>query len=230
MRLSSSNDNTIDILSNILADFGGHVESMLGRSLYTGVNQGRVGFETERQQAAHFRRVIDARIVQACSAKGARPSDIRRIIVMGHIASELENIADLIFTLDAPFETRCSEEMDQYFKALGSMKKLVKAQLTTALDALLILNSQKALQAWMSIADIQEMNMTLLKEHLTLISANIRGVNLGTHILHVSKTLEKIADCSKKIAQSVYEIATGKALPAHHTPRNVKPPTHEMVS
>jgi len=97
-------------------------------------------------------------------------------------------------------------------KGVGRIGKLVKSQLSGALDALLREDADKALQVWVADEDVDEMYNAIFRELLTYMMGDPRTITACASFLFVAKNLERIGDHATNICESVYFTVHGKQL------------------
>ena len=92
------------------------------------------------------------------------------------------------------------------------MGKLVKAQLKSALDALLNDNADQAVNVWLQDQDVDELYASLFRELLTYMMEDHRNIQACTGLLFVAKNLERVGDHATNIAEIVYFSVHGRSL------------------
>jgi phosphate transport system protein len=155
---------------------------------------------------------IDEDALRIIALRHPLATDLRKVLGAVRVANDLERVGDLAEGI--AHRTLTLNEMDRISLAKGvaRMGKLVKSQLSQALDALLREDVDLAVQVWLSDEDVDEMYNSIFRELLTYMMADPRTITSCASLLFVAKNLERIGDQSTNICESIYFTVNGTHL------------------
>jgi phosphate transport system protein len=93
------------------------------------------------------------------------------------------------------------------------MVQLARDQLRRVLVSYERRDTAEALDVWRRDQEIDALNTSLFRELLTHMMENPRNITFCTHMLFCAKNIERMGDHATNIAESVYYIVEGRALP-----------------
>ena len=140
--------------------------------------------------------------------------DLREIIATIRISTNLERVGDLAKNI-AKRAIKLAGEMriPRCIIGLRSMHELAAVLLKDALDAYAQRDAERARDVWVHDADLDAMEDLVFRDLLTFMMEDPRNISFCTHLLFVSKNIEKIGDHSTNIAETVVYLVTGETLP-----------------
>lgn len=150
--------------------------------------------------------------IELIALRSPMADDLREIVSALKISSILERIGDygkniakrsLVLNQSEPIKTAV---------IIPQMATHAKTMLKDALDAFIDRDSDKAMMVWQSDKAIDGLNSSLFRELLTYMMENPRLITPCTHLLFVSKNIERIGDHVTNIAEIVYYLVTGNRL------------------
>jgi len=74
-------------------------------------------------------------------------------------------------------------------------------------------DAERARDVWMHDADLDALEDSVFRDLLTFMMEDPRNISFCTHLLFVSKNIERIGDHSTNIAETVVYLVTGESLP-----------------
>ena len=157
----------------------------------------------------------DEKIVNLLALRQPMGSDLRTIISLGKAVTDLERIGDeaeriarmgLHSFADAP-----SGATSQWLlRDASSMAKLAKSMLSDALDAFERLDVELALSVARQDIDLDNEFQSALRRLATYTMEDSRNVGRVINAIFIVKSLERIGDHSKNIAEYVIYLIKGK--------------------
>ncbi|RIK95441.1 MAG: phosphate transport system regulatory protein PhoU [Proteobacteria bacterium] len=150
--------------------------------------------------------------IELIALRSPMADDLREIVSALKISSILERIGDygkniakrsLVLNQSEPIKTAV---------IIPQMAAHAKTMLKDAMDAFIDRDSDKAMMVWQSDKAIDGLNSSLFRELLTYMMENPRLITPCTHLLFVSKNIERIGDHVTNIAEIVYYLVTGNRL------------------
>ena len=92
------------------------------------------------------------------------------------------------------------------------MGNIVQEMLNNVLDAYMEKNVDKAMQVWQRDIDVDELHTSVFREMLEKMENNSISVESGSHLLFITKNLERIGDYATGMAEQVYFLVNGEML------------------
>jgi len=140
--------------------------------------------------------------------------DLREVVGALRVSNDLERIGDLakniakrVAALDADIE------LHKAMRGVEHMAELVLAQIKDVLDSYARRDVEKALAVWRGDEEIDAVNNSLFRELLTYMMEDPRNITLCIHLLFCAKNIERMGDHATNIAETVYYMVEGRALP-----------------
>jgi len=212
----SAFDEDLNALSRRIVEMGGLAEAMLGS----------VADALSRRDVTRANEIIrsDATLdrLQAETEEGAlsliarrqpMAGDLRHVMGTIRIAADIERVGDLIKNVAK--RITAMEEAFISAKTLGgiqNMSHLVLTQLKQVLDAFAQNNPALARDVWMRDGEVDALHNSLFRELLTYMMEDPRSITYSTHLLFISKNIERCGDHATNIAETVYFIQSGQYL------------------
>jgi phosphate transport system protein len=211
----SGYDDDLNQLSSALAELGGLVETMTSDSVRCIKKRDS---ELAKEVIAMDKRAntlqeqIDEDALRLMALRQPLATDLRRTIGAIRCANDLERVGDLAEGIARRAISINEEDKIELAKGVGRIGKLVKRQISGALDALMREDADKALQVWLADEDVDEMYNAIFRELLTYMMGDPRTITACASFLFVAKNLERIGDHATNICESVYFTVHGKQL------------------
>lgn len=211
----SGYDDDINQLNTALAELGGLAETMTSESVRCIKKRDS---ELARKviamdkQANSLQEQIDEDALRLMALRHPMATDLRRTIGAIRCANDLERVGDLAEGIARRAISINEEDKIDLAKGVSRIGKLVKTQLSGALDALMREDAEKALQVWLADEDVDEMYNAIFRELLTYMMGDPRTITACASFLFVAKNLERIGDHATNICETVYFTVNGKQL------------------
>jgi phosphate transport system protein len=139
--------------------------------------------------------------------------DLRTIVCVLRVAAEVERVGDLAKNtakrVQSVHGSTIPKPLVLSFKRIAN---LASERFQTVLDALLLIDDQKALSVWSNDDDIDDMYTAIFRELLTYMMEDPRYIGVCTHLLFCAKNMERVGDHATNIAEFVHYVATGEML------------------
>jgi phosphate transport system protein len=209
-------DADLQDLHRMIAEMGGRAEAQIvqavdallkhdfGQARSVAISDAKL----DSQQGA-----IEQKAVAMIAIRQPVAVDLREIIAVLRIASELERIGDLaknigkrVIALDGATLPR------QSLRGLLHMANLATGLLKNALDSYIERDSKNAVTVWSGDELIDSLYTSLFRELLTYMMEDPGVVASAFHLLFCAKNIERIGDHATNIAEWVYYTVEGRAL------------------
>lgn len=208
-------DDDFNELTASLSQMGGQVESMIEDAVRAIKKRDSALAKDVIERDAivnSLQEKIDADALRMLALRHPMAADLRRVIGAIRAASDLERIGDLAESIARRALTINESEKLDLTRGVARMGKLVKAQLKSALDALLNDDAEKAVDVWLQDQDVDSLYASLFRELLTYMMEDHRNIQACTGLLFVAKNLERVGDHATNIAEIVYFSVHGRSL------------------
>ena len=136
--------------------------------------------------------------------------DLRSLLVADRVGAILERIGDYSKNIARRSQVIVSEEnFDRLPVNIIGLGQHVQDLLHKSLDAYMELNIDKAMNIWESDIDTDRLYLSIFKEILSYMSENPDDVKMLTHLIFISKNLERVGDYTTSIAKQTYFLIEG---------------------
>ena len=210
-------DTDLDILSRMIADMGGLAEKQTADAVNALV----------RRDAALAQRIIlsdvkidalqheiEERAILTIAKRQPMAIDLREVVGALRISNDLERIGDLAKNIAKRVHALEDDlQPQQVMRGIEHMNNLVLAQLKHVLDAYARRDLSKAMAVWQSDERIDAVNNSLFRELLTYMMEDPHNISFCIHLVFCAKNIERMGDHATNIAETVYFIIEGRALP-----------------
>ena len=161
-----------------------------------------------------LQREIEERAILTIARRQPMAVDLREVVAALRVANDLERIGDLAKNIGKRVSAL---EGDFYpsklLRGVEHMASLVLGQLKHVLDAYASRDIPGALAVWKGDEEIDSMCTSLFRELLTYMMEDPRNITFCIHLMFCAKNIERMGDHATNIAETVYYIAEGRALP-----------------
>lgn len=152
---------------------------------------------------------IDEMAVQFL-AKGTLATDLRLIIVGLKISHDLERVGDEATTIARRSIELSQEPQLKPYVDIPNMANMALEMLAEALDAFVQRDSARARSVIPRDKPVDELNRQLHRELSSFIVENPQSITRALNLMVISKSLERIADHAKNVAEEVVFLYEGR--------------------
>jgi phosphate transport system protein len=210
-------DIDLQELIRMVAEMGGLAEKQIGGAIdaldrHDVTLARRIVVDDARIDA--LQREIEEKAILTIARRQPMAVDLREIVAAMRVANDLERIGDLakniakrVAALDVEFHPQ------QILRGVEHMAELVLAQVKEVLDSFARRDFTKALAVWRGDEEIDAVNNSLFRELLTYMMEDPRYISFCIHLLFCAKNIERMGDHATNIAETVYYMVEGRALP-----------------
>jgi len=136
--------------------------------------------------------------------------DLRSLLVADRVGAILERIGDYSKNIARRSQVIVTEEnFDRLPVNIIGLGQHVQDLLHKSLDAYMELNIDKAMNIWESDIDTDRLYLSIFKEILSYMSENPDDAKMLTHLIFISKNLERVGDYTTSIAKQTYFLIEG---------------------
>ena len=159
-----------------------------------------------------LRSTIDNQITTVLVKRAPMAVDLRITISTMKISHDLERIGDLAKSVAKKVKPLPVDLPDELIGSLRRLGDLVQKQLKDALDAYLNRSKDKAIEIWKKDEQVDDLTNLAMNEVATYLQKDKKNLELATHLLFVTKNIERAGDHITNIAESLYYLIEGEYL------------------
>ena len=159
-----------------------------------------------------LRSTIDNQITTVLVKRAPMAVDLRITISTMKISHDLERIGDLAKSVAKKVKPLPVDLPDELIGSLRRLGDLVQKQLKDALDAYLNKSKDKALEIWKKDEQVDDLTNLAMNEVATYLQKDKKNLEMATHLLFVTKNIERAGDHITNIAESLYYLIEGEYL------------------
>jgi phosphate transport system protein len=137
--------------------------------------------------------------------------DLRSLLVADRVGAILERVGDYSKNIARRSQIILSEEnFDRLPVNIIGLGKHVQDQLHKSLDAYMEQNVDRAMKIWESDIDTDRLYLSIFKEIVNYMSGNPDDAKMLTHMIFISRNLERVGDYTTSIAKQTYFLTEGE--------------------
>ena len=159
-----------------------------------------------------LRSTIDNQITTVLVKRAPMAVDLRITISTMKISHDLERIGDLAKSVAKKVKPLPVDLPDELIGRLRRLGDLVQKQLKDALDAYLNRSKDKAIEIWKKDEQVDDLTNLAMNEVATYLQKDKKNLEMATHLLFVTKNIERAGDHITNIAESLYYLIEGEYL------------------
>ena len=208
-----SYEDELQSLNDNLIKMGSLVEAQLTDSMEAIIKVDKEAAENiikNDEKINELRATIEEQIVTVLVKRAPMAIDLRLTISTLKISSDLERIGDLAKSVAKkikPLPHNLPEELISSLKRLG---ELVQRQLKDVLDAYLNQSKEAAVKIWKSDERVDDLTHIAMNEVANFLSKDKKNLDLATHLLFVTKNIERAGDHITNIAEALFYLIEGE--------------------
>lgn len=159
-----------------------------------------------------FENLIEQQVVNLIALRQPLAIDLRETVTALKISSDLERIGDLSKNIAKRSLLLSSNLSKNLIDILNTLSENVQKQLKSVIDSYLERSSSMAINVWESDEKIDNLTNQCMQASIDFLKDDPKNLQNGTHLLFVSKNLERMGDHTTNIAEQVYFLVKGEYL------------------
>ena len=159
-----------------------------------------------------LRAKIDNQIMTVLVKRAPMEIDLRITISTLKISHDLERIGDLAKSVAKKIKPLPHDLPKELIGSLRRLGDLVQKQLRNVLDAYLNKSKESAITIWKNDEQVDDLTNTAMNEVADFLGKSKKNLELATHLLFVTKNIERAGDHITNIAESLYYLIEGEYL------------------
>ena len=159
-----------------------------------------------------YENLIEQQVVNLIALRQPLAIDLRETVTALKISSDLERIGDLSKNIAKRSLLLSSNLSKNLIDILNTLSENVQKQLKSVIDSYLERSSSMAINVWESDEKIDNLTNQCMQASIDFLKEDPKNLQNGTHLLFVSKNLERMGDHTTNIAEQVYFLVKGEYL------------------
>ncbi len=159
-----------------------------------------------------LRSIIDNQITTVLVKRAPMAVDLRMTISTMKISHDLERIGDLAKSVAKKVKPLPVDLPSELISSLRRLGDLVQKQLKEVLDAYLNREKEKAVEIWRKDEQVDDLTNLAMNEVANYLQKDKQNLEIATHLLFVTKNIERAGDHITNIAESLYYLVEGEYL------------------
>jgi phosphate transport system protein len=210
-------DQDLELLGRKISEMGGIAEKMLSDAMDSLVDYD-AGLAQVTVNSDHrldvLQREIEEQGILMIARRAPVAVDLREIIAAIRISADLERVGDLAKNIaKRAIKTHSELQIPRASIGLRSMHEAAALLLKDVLDSYAQRDAERAKSVWTQDAELDLLYDSVFRDLLTFMMEDPRNITFCTHLLFVSKNIERIGDHATNIAETVIYLVTGESLP-----------------
>lgn len=170
-------------------------------------------------QVNEIEQEIGAQAAKVVALRQPVARDLRDVLSALRISNDLERISDYAANIAKraiALSQMAPSEQTSFVPRLGNLaRQLVR----DAVEAFARRDANRAVSVWVRDKDLDQIHTEFFRELLAKMADGGLDISSGTHLLFISKDIERIGDHATNIAEAVYFMVTGETL-GERRPKN----------
>lgn len=211
--ISSAFDKDIAELNRKIAELGDLTQDQFARALQALLNYDLTQID---DIVAHDKRIdelesqLNEDALTLIALRSPMAADLRRVIVAVKIATMLERMGDYAKNIAKRIEWVAEGDMVAVSNtSIKSMGETVQHMVKQVLEAYMQADAETAMEVWLRDVEVDQMHKTIFQELLQLMGDRPEHVTAGSHMLFITKNIERIGDFATGIAEQICFLVNG---------------------
>ena len=208
-------DGELKLLTQEIAQMGGLAEAQLSQAIDAlarrDSNAALQVIESDKKIDA-LEQDVSNLTIRLLALRQPMATDLREVVAAIKISSDIERIGDYAKNIAKRALQLNQRQPLRPVSSIPRMGKLAQQIVKDVLDAYVEKDAERAVAAWRSDEEIDEMYTSLFRELLTYMMEDPRNIGPSTHLLFIAKNIERIGDHATNIAETVHFLAKGKSI------------------
>lgn len=200
-------------LDRLIAEMGGLAEANLGAAVEAMARRdvdAAMEIKSADKKVDALEREVDDYAIRILALRQPMANDLRMVIVALKTASVIERIGD--YAKNIAKRTRVLAQCPQLdaVRSVQRMTGLVQDMVRDVLDAYVARDADKANDVRVRDQEVDDLYTSLFRELLTYMMEDPRNITACTHMMFITKNIERIGDHATNIAEHVHYLVHGE--------------------
>lgn len=214
-------DEELATLDQLIADMAGQVKTLLTESVTSLVkNDDKLAKSVIKadKDIDALQVAIDQQATMLLALRQPMAADLRTIIASLRVSNDLERMGDYAKNISKRTITLSKVPMMKATaRSVQRMSTLAGDMISAVLEAWLQRDVELALKVIHSDEEVDLLHTSLFREILTYMMEDPRNITACTHLMFISKNIERVGDHATNIAEQLYFVVEGKSFDEGHT-------------
>ena len=206
-------DNELESVRAKVLEMGGIVEEQLINAIEALVKsdpQMAQGVMDSDQRVNELEIEVDEDCSRIIARRQPAAGDLRMIMMILKTITDLERIGDLAKSVAKKIKPLPRDLPEELIASLKRLGELVQRQLKDVLDAYLNQSKEAAVKIWKSDERVDDLTHIAMNEVANFLSKDKKNLDLATHLLFVTKNIERAGDHITNIAEALFYLIEGE--------------------
>lgn len=194
-------------------------EDMIGRAVEGLMGQKRQllldVIQVKEPQVNELENLIDELCVEVIALYEPKASDLRQLLTMMNMTTELERIADHAQNIAESALYLIERPPVKPFIDTPRMAEEVKFMLRQSIDAFANGDSETAKRTLLRDDTVDALRDQIFRELITIMTSEPATIERSLHLMRITQNLERAADLSTNICEKVVFMVEGKSVKHH---------------
>jgi phosphate transport system protein len=213
-------DKELAALDQLIADMARQVRVLLTESVTSLVRNDDVLAQSvikSDKEIDALQVAIDKQATMLLALRQPMAADLRTIIASLRVSNDLERMGDYAKNISKRTITLSKiPMMASAARSVERMSMLACAMIDDVLEAWLQRDIELALKVIHQDEEVDQLHTSLFREILTYMMEDPRNITACTHLMFISKNIERVGDHATNIAEQLYFAVKGKAFNEGH--------------
>jgi phosphate transport system protein len=211
--MRKSFDDSIRELKNEMLKMGSMVEDAIHKSIEA-LKQKNLELAEQvlddDDRIDDFEILLEEKCTRLIALQQPVASDLRTIIVISKLATDLERIGDHACNIAGMVLEIGNEPLIKPLIDIPRMTEIVTRRLRQSLDAFVNLDIELAKKVAAEDEEVDILDEQILRELITFMFENPRNIRQATSLMFISRFLERIGDHSTNVCERVIYMVSGE--------------------
>lgn len=212
-------DEALSALKAKVVAMGNVAQSMIRNSMAALVDRNPALIQdvlASEDKLDHFQIEIDNEAIRLMAIQSPVAQDLRFILMVARINTELERIGDLCVNLCESIQLLLGEPPLKPLVDLPKMAAITERMVQEALQSFHESATEKALQVLKVDDEVDALNDQIFRELLTYMMTDPRNITRALSLILMARNLERIADHATNVAEEVVYLVKGEDIRHQH--------------
>jgi len=213
-------DEELAALKEKVVDMGEVAQAMIQQSMKALVDRNASLIQEvlqNEEKLDHFQIEIDNDAIRILAIMSPVAFDLRFILMVARINTELERVGDLCVNLCESVQLLLTEPPLKPLVDLPKMAETAERMVQEGLQAFLQCSPERALQVIKVDDEVDALNDQIFRELLTYMLSDPRTITRSLSLILMARNLERIADHGTNIAEEVVYLVKGEDIRHQHS-------------
>lgn len=213
-------DEQLHALKNKVVAMGNTAQAMVRDSMKALVERDEKCVKSvlaNEDKLDQFQVDIDNEAVRLLAIQSPVAHDLRLLLMVARITTELERIGDLCVNMCENVKMLLSDPPLKPLIDLPKMAEVAEAMLRESLQAFLESSPERALPVIKRDDEVDALNDQIFRELLTYMLSDPKNITRSISLIFMARNLERIADHATNVAEEVVYLVKGEDIRHQHS-------------